>query len=173
MTRLAIAGEPGFAVSLVDAPKASGAPNYSVETLEGLREELGPECGLYCLMGADSLAGLREWHRAAEIPFVAPLIVASRPGQSLKNLLALLPPGLAMEAADCAELPASEIEVRCYALVNADGRRTPFYLLPGLDVQISATRIRELAQAADGGLATGDALPETVSEYIRVHGLYR
>ena len=33
MTRLAIAGEPGFAVSLADAPKPSGAPNYTLETL--------------------------------------------------------------------------------------------------------------------------------------------
>ena len=32
-------------------------------------------------MGADAFFGLRRWHRAAEIPFVAPLIVASRPGQ--------------------------------------------------------------------------------------------
>ena len=35
-------------------------------------------------MGADSFFGLRHWHRAAEIPFVAPLIVASRPGQPLR-----------------------------------------------------------------------------------------
>jgi nicotinate-nucleotide adenylyltransferase len=174
MTRLAVAGELGFEVSLVDAPKASGAPNYSVETLEGLQEELGPGCALYCLMGADSLAGLREWHRAAEMPFVASLIVASRPGQELKNLQALLPTGLTMETAECAGLPASAIEVRCYALVNGGGRRTPFHVLPGLDVEISASRIRELARAAEGGLETGCALvPDAVLEYIRAHGLYR
>ena len=32
MTRLAIACEPEFAVSLADAPKPSGAPNYTLET---------------------------------------------------------------------------------------------------------------------------------------------
>src|SRR5271166_4689651 len=33
MTRLAIHAEPGFAVSLADAPRPSGAPNYTLETL--------------------------------------------------------------------------------------------------------------------------------------------
>ncbi len=71
MTRLAVDGEPGFTVSLADAPKASGdrrfQPNYTFETLENLRARLGPNCALYCLMGADSFFGLRHWHRAAEI----------------------------------------------------------------------------------------------------------
>ena len=61
-----------------------------------MRKELRPDVTLYCLMGADSFVGLRLWHRAVEIPFVAPLIVASRPGQSLSDLKALLPPGLTM-----------------------------------------------------------------------------
>ena len=40
----------------------------------------------FCLMGADSFFGLLRWHRAAELPFVAPLIVASRPGQPMDGL---------------------------------------------------------------------------------------
>ena len=59
MTRLAIADQPGFAVSLADAPKPSGAPNYTLETLLGLRAELPPEGALFCLMGADSFLGLQ------------------------------------------------------------------------------------------------------------------
>ena len=50
-------------------------------------------------MGADSFFGLRQWHRAAEIPFAAALIVASRPGQPLDGLQAALPQGLALEPA--------------------------------------------------------------------------
>ena len=89
MTRLAIAGEPGFEVSLADAPKPTGEPNSAqlhIDTLEGLRAALAPECALFCLMGADAFFGLRRWHRAAEIPFMAPLIVASRPGQPLDRI---------------------------------------------------------------------------------------
>jgi len=97
MTRLAIADEPGFALSLADAPQPSGAPNYTLETLIALRAQLPSESDLFCLMGADSFAGFNRWHRAAEIPFVATLIVASRPGQLLCNLNSALPNGLTME----------------------------------------------------------------------------
>jgi nicotinate-nucleotide adenylyltransferase len=187
MTRLAIAGEPGFEISLADAPKPSGAPNYTLETLENLRKELPPGCTLYCLMGADSFVGLERWHRASEIPFVAPLIVASRPGQPLEDLKALLPPGLTMEPATASDMAGvnvdrSDVAVRCYSLLsktgNWAGQRTPFYLLPGLDVEISASRIREQARAqaqdAEGSHAAGhELLPDAVSDYMRSRGLYR
>ncbi len=187
MTELAIAGEAGFAISLTDAPKPSGEPNYTLETLEKVREGLPAECELYCLMGADSFVGLRLWHRAAEIPFVAPLIVASRPGQSLDDLKALLPAGLTLEPSEdsgCAEgeVEKSEMEVRCYSLLGLSGKvagkRTPFYLLPGLNVEISASRVREMARAqpgaSEGSAAPGhELLPGAVFEYMRSHGLYR
>ena len=86
MTRLAIAGEPGFAISLADAPKASGSAELHAGDSAAAAGGVAAGCTLYCLMGADSFAGLRQWHRAAEIPFVAPLIVASRPGQSTERL---------------------------------------------------------------------------------------
>jgi nicotinate-nucleotide adenylyltransferase len=181
MTELAIAGEPGFAISLADAPKASGTPNYTLETLESLQRESGQDCALYCLMGADSFAGLRLWHRAGEIPFVAPLIVASRPGERMDNLQSFLPEGLTVEPAAALELPDSDVEVRCYSVLEKSGRwggrRAPLYLLPGLDVEISASQIRELAHAGLGTdawrLAGHALLPDAVAEYVRAHGLYQ
>ena len=187
MTELAIAGEPGFAISLADAPRSSGGPNYTLDTLTYVRKELRPDVMLYCLMGADSFVGLRLWHRAVEIPFVAPLIVASRPGQSLSDLKALLPPGLTMgpsEDLNRAEgnIGKSDIEVRCCSLLgqtgNVAGQRTLFYLLPGLNVEISASAIREMARArsgsADGNEAAGcELLPDAVFDYVRSHNLYR
>ena len=54
LTKLAIAGDASFAVSLADAPKATGAPNYTLDALEALKAELPPRSALFCLMGADS-----------------------------------------------------------------------------------------------------------------------
>jgi nicotinate-nucleotide adenylyltransferase len=182
MTRLAIEGEPEFVISLDDAPKPSGVPNFTVDTLEKLKRELPQDCVLYCLMGADSFAGLRLWHRAAVIPFVAPLIVASRPGQPLDDLKAMLPPGLAMEPSAAPDPAGSSVAVRCYSLSGQTGKRagqsTPFYLLPGLNVEISASRIREMARtrsavAKGSGAAGQEMLPEAVFDYIKSHGLYR
>jgi nicotinate-nucleotide adenylyltransferase len=192
MTRLAIAGEPGFEVSLADAPKSSdalrpadfrqSAPNYTIDTLESLRAALAPGSLLFCLMGADAFFGLRHWHRAAEIPFVAPLIVASRPGQPLEGLLenlkAALPPGLALESAPQEDRTEAGVEVRAFVVVNPAGGRAPLYVLPGLHVEISASEIRSGIRAeihaAPGSPAAGrDLLPSAVREYIAQHGLYR
>lgn len=179
MTRLAIASEPGFAVSLADAPNPSDEPNYTLETLLRLRAELPAEGALFCLMGADSFAGLRRWHRAAEIPFAAPLIVASRPGQQLDDLKPSLPAGLSIEAVSGQNLLGGEVEVRVYRLRNQAGECAPFYLLPNLEIEISASKIREQARirerfsAIAGEQASGQALlPDAVSGYIRAHGLY-
>lgn len=174
MTRLAIDGEPGMSLSLADAPIPAGAPNYSVTTLARLRAELPPGCMLYFLMGADSFLTLRRWHRAAEIPFIAPLIVASRPGQRLDDLKAALPPNLTVEAAPCAEQNAPGIELRCYTVANAAGSSAPFYLLPGLDVKISASDLRSQIRAAGAlGPEERKLLPEKVAEYVRTKDLYK
>jgi nicotinate-nucleotide adenylyltransferase len=179
MTRLAIVGEPRFAISLLDAPNPAGAPNYTVDTLFTARAELPADGVLFCLMGADSFFGMRRWHRGAEIPFVAPLIVASRPGQPLDDLRTALPPGLTMtpvlpsmhsEAAS----PSLGIDVRCYLLQNGGGETALLYLLPGLHVEISASQIREqIHSTSDSSNANPQLLSGSVLDYIRSNGLYR
>jgi len=145
-----------------------------LDTLEDLREDLPPGSALFCLMGADSFFGLRRWHRAAEIPFVAPLIVASRPGQLLDGLKAALPEGLSLESGAGEEQIVAGVEIRTCTLRNAGGQATPFYLLPGLNVEISASDIRAGIQAAmEGGGGCQEYLPEAVFEAIRSRGLYR
>jgi nicotinate-nucleotide adenylyltransferase len=189
MTRLAIASEPGFEVSLADAPRSFGAPkssgatrlaaghraapNYTIDTLQNLRSSLAPESTLFCLMGADSFFGLRNWHRAAEIPFVAALIVASRPGQPLEGFTNGLPSGLTLEPSPEGDKSETGVEVQAFVVVNEAGDRAPFYVLPGLDVEISASEIRARMQAIRGGVASGPALvPAAVRDYIVEHQLY-
>jgi nicotinate-nucleotide adenylyltransferase len=174
MTKLAIAGESGFVVSLADAARPDGRPNYTLETLEGLGAEFGAGSKLFCLMGADSFFGLRRWHRAEEIPFVAPLIVASRPGEPLGELQATLPEGLALRNMQEAEQAKGSVEIREFELLNKKGASAPFYVLPGLHVEISATEIRRDLHGEIYGRSAGEALlPAAVVEYVREHKLYR
>ena len=123
MTRLAIEGEPGFAISLADAPKpsaiATSRPITPSIRCRACAPPRRPDAALYCLMGADSFFGLSRWHRAAEIPFVAPLIVASRPGQPLEELEAALPPGLTLESERGWRQERVGVEVRAFFLVNS------------------------------------------------------
>jgi nicotinate-nucleotide adenylyltransferase len=187
MTRLAIAADPAFAVSLTDAPKPHASPNYTLDTLVRLRAEFPSGGALFCLMGADSFFSLRRWHRAAQIPFVAPLIVASRPGQPLDDLRAALPQGITMdsppEASGIPTLPlVLDPELRTCLLRNEAGEASLFYLLSGLHLDISASHIRDLihhpilAQARNSPSTTAaepDLLPLAVLDYIRSHQLYR
>jgi nicotinate-nucleotide adenylyltransferase len=178
MTCLAIGDEPGLAVSLADAPKPSGAPNFTLETLQHLRTELPPDSALFCLMGADSFFSLRNWHRAAEIPFAAPLIVASRPGERLEDLGEALPEGLTLDSTLSADQTRSGLAIRSCLLRNPAGEAAPFYLLPGLNVDISASQVRDwireqVSPASGPPSASNKLLPKAVFEYIRSHHLYR
>jgi nicotinate-nucleotide adenylyltransferase len=178
MVQLAIADESGFELSLADAPKPFDEPNFTADTLAKLRAGLTPDGALFCLMGADSFFALRRWHRSSEIPFIASLIIASRPGQKpehwISGLREALPPGLSIEPDVGSALPSPGIEMRSYLLHGADGRSAPLYLLPGLYVDISASQIREQVQEGSSGSIDGHGLlPDAVFDYIRAHGLYR
>ena len=173
MTELAIKGLPQFAISFADAPDAGGTPNYTFDTLLRLRQQF-PSAKLFLLIGADSLVGLRHWYRGGEIPFVAPLIVASRPGERLEDLAVILPDGLTITEDGPGVDDPAEVPLRLFTLRNAAGASAPFYLLPGLAIEISASDIRSQVSAAADRLCAGhELLPDAVCEYIAVHGLYR
>jgi nicotinate-nucleotide adenylyltransferase len=169
MTRLAIAGEPAFELSLLDAPRPNGEPNYTLDSLRALHARF-PYAQLFLIVGADSFAQLRNWRGAAEIPFAASLIVASRPGQFLGNLSLYLPASITLteNPAENDTCATTGIELRAYTLINAAGESAAFYLLPGLDVPISASEIRNHSARDSSGV-----LPDTVAAYIREHNLYR
>jgi nicotinic acid mononucleotide adenylyltransferase len=65
-------------------------------------------------------------------------------------------------------------EARAYCLRNSAGESAPFYLLPDLHVEVSASAIREQVRAASNAASGGEALlPAAVAAYIRARGLYR
>ena len=173
MTELAIKGVPGFAICLADAPNPNGTPNYTIDTLMLLRKQF-PLAALFTLMGADSLLNLPHWHRGAEVPFLAPLIVASRPGEPLEDLAAIMPAGLSIREDEPAPSENAEGRMRVFTLRNSAGASTRFYLLPRLQIEISATEVRQQVSAARDRVCEGhELLPDAVCHYIASHGLYR
>ena len=166
MTRLAIAGEPGFEVSLLDSPRPLGQPNYTLDTLRTFRL-LNPATQLFLLLGADSFALLRNWRGAAEIPFIAAIVVVSRPGQHVDDVARFLPAGVTVVQADGLPEAGAGAEIRTYTLSNSNGETAPFYLLPDLYVPISASQVRAQTRAG-----APSPLPPAVADYIREHQLY-
>ncbi len=78
MLELAIASNPGFALSRVDIDRHG--PCYTVDTLALLHEEYGPGTELFFLMGMDSLADLLTWKDPERLIRLARIVVVGRPG---------------------------------------------------------------------------------------------
>jgi nicotinate-nucleotide adenylyltransferase len=179
MTRLAIANQPTFEISLLDAPDTAKStpnytPNYTSDTLTKLRRSLPADTQLFLLLGADSFFTLCHWHRAAEIPFLANLIVASRPNassstgsdpepQELGNPSLYLPGSISTHA-----IPS---QPNRYNLTNLAGQQSQLTILPNLNYDISATQLRNQIQGRPGNEPA--LLNPAVLQYIQQHRLYQ
>ena len=163
MVRLAIANEPRMEVSLVDAPRSDGRPNYTIDAVNNLRRSLNPEDQLFCLMGADSFLTIGKWYRSEELLTACDFVVGSRPGFDLRKVAAALPDTLSLAAEDIA-IPGCLV----IGLRGSEGRHSRLYLLMDVAEDVSATEIRlELQAGADAAIAPA------VSAYIEDHRLYR
>lgn len=115
MVALACAKNSRFAASELDAPHADGTPNYTVDTIAALRQQM-PAVRVFVLVGADSFLGLRRWHESERLLASAEWIVVSRPGFSLDDLSGM-------------ELSVEEIGRVC--------------VLDGVQEDVSATALRQ------------------------------
>ncbi len=78
MLRLALAGQPSFTISLVEANRPG--PSYTTDTLSELRRDFPSGTELFFIMGMDSLEELPTWHEPQELVRLARLAVLRRPG---------------------------------------------------------------------------------------------
>jgi len=167
MTQLAIRNSSGFRLSTQDAPRPDHRPNYTADTLDRIHTQLAKGDELFLLIGADSLLSLPDWHRAAEIPFLAQIIVAARPGFALRHLSESMPPGITLTAAH--QQDEHSPGLLSLTLSGPEGRSAKLSLLPDLEEDISATQIRT-------ALATGENAARLVGapvfRFIQSHLLY-
>lgn len=160
MVRLAVAGEPAFAVD--DAEVLSDAPGYTVPTLERWRGLHGEKRSLVLLMGADAFLGLPGWHRWQDIFRLAHIAVAARPGAPLAA------EAMTPELADHFRRRRRSQHT---ALASAPaGSIVGFEIEPVEPPDLSATAVRELLRHTPEQAA--DLLPAGVLDYIRSHHLY-
>jgi nicotinate-nucleotide adenylyltransferase len=79
LTRLAIRGNPRFALSTIEL--GGNGPSYTVDTLRRLAES-HPGSRFFLILGEDSLNDLATWRDPAGIRRRATLVVAARPSDS-------------------------------------------------------------------------------------------
>ncbi len=82
MTRLAIAGDDGFAVSTIELDRGL---TYTVDTVRALHETHADH-ELVFIMGSDSLLQFETWHEPQVIVELCRLAVAVRPGDDERRL---------------------------------------------------------------------------------------
>ncbi len=89
MLRLAVAHEPGWMVDTRETEREG--PSYTIDTLESLRAELGPECALVMIIGSDQLRNLASWHRWRELLDFCHIAATRRERVSLEALPPAVP----------------------------------------------------------------------------------
>jgi nicotinate-nucleotide adenylyltransferase len=108
MVRVACEGDARFVATDLDAPRADGGPNYTVDTLERLRRET-PEAELFVLVGVDSFLDLPRWREPERLIELAEWIVVSRPGFFLPTAL---PARVHLLDGVCEDVSATELRER-------------------------------------------------------------
>ncbi|HYF59020.1 MAG TPA: nicotinate-nucleotide adenylyltransferase [Burkholderiaceae bacterium] len=155
MARLAIAALPAAErLSVDDREVRREGPTYTVETLAGLRAELGPEPAIVLVLGSDQLRNLSTWHRWRELFDHAHVAATQRERVALDGLVPELEAELARRGRD--------------ALPDAPAGSIVLFRMPA--VPVSATALR--AQLGRGERPDGLS-PPAVLDYIETHRLYR
>lgn len=152
MVRAAIADQPAFVVD--DRETRRQGRSYSVDTLVELRREF-PDRSLCLLLGMDAFLGLPAWHRWRELPELAHIVVAHRPGWR------------APSTGPLGELMVERGTGSVRELHAAKAGRVFIHAVTQLE--ISSTELRELIV---DGRDPRYLVPDTVREMLRASGCY-
>ena len=130
MIRLAIAGNPAFAV--LELEKDRPGPSFTADTLSELRRQ-HPNDELFLIVGSDCLPDLPTWHEPQRVLAQATLLVGARPGWPVwppeKLRAALGMPADATLNEQIVTLPLVDITSRDLRQRFSDGR-SGRYLVP-------------------------------------------
>lgn len=83
MLKLAIAPNPGFLISEMEIERKE--VSFTVDTLSALTTRQ-PDTDYYLIMGNDAFAGIKTWKSVHRLLGMCHVIVATRPGYSLKQM---------------------------------------------------------------------------------------
>lgn len=158
MVRLAITGNARFEADAREIRRAGVC--YSFDTLSELRAEFGAR-SLCLLMGSDAFVALTTWHRWEELFDLAHIVVAHRPGFSMRELQSSLPE------------PLRKIYFQRQATSTGILRRDSagaIYTREITALDIAATPIRALLAGAGSARYL---VPDAVLDYIERNRLYK
>ena len=142
MILAAVAGNPAFHASPVELDRSG--PSYTVDTLEELQEDYGPQTEYFFIIGADALMDFGQWRKPERVLELCTLAVVGRPAQ---------------EALDLSLLETT-----------LPGIRNRVEIVYNVAISVSSTDIRD--RIAENR-SIRYLVPLAVESYIREHGLYK
>lgn len=158
MVRLAVQGNTAFVVDEREVHRPD--PCYTVDTLTGLRAELGAQQPLCLLMGGDAFLQLHTWHEWEKLFELAHIVVMQRPGRNVGAEIDQAHPALRRHYHE-------RLRASAEALRTAASGTVLVIDMPALE--ISATDIR---RRCSDGRSIRYLLPDAVADYIHTHRLY-
>lgn len=132
----------GDQVLVNDIEEQQGGMSYTIDTLLALRSR-HPERRFALVIGADVVADLPRWHRAAELVQMSPLVVIGRAG--------VVPPATVTVGSTVLFVSSPQIDMP----------------------DISSRSLRAALGESDYTAAVDRKMPRSVAEYIQTHGLYQ
>jgi len=159
MVALACQGNPRFVPSLLEAPRPSRRPRYSIDTARAVTKSLQATDKLYFLLGLDAFLDLPHWKDYRRLFQAMDFIVVSRPGFGSQEILKVVPaPSGRSAISGWADNPRA-----------TNTRKRTVHILRGVHAPVASRDIREAVAARR--LVTG-LVPPLVEEYIGKEGLY-
>jgi len=155
MLCLTTANERRISVSKIEVEQP--AKPYTVETLLRLKTWL-PDAQIFFVMGADSWAQIRTWREWESVLTLTDQIVVTRPG---------FPVGVDHVTS---EIRKRIIDLRGERSVSVDDSEQHVYLSDAADVDISATKIRQMIR--EGDTLWTEQVPKEVANYIEKYNIY-
>jgi len=154
MLRLALAGHTQWQIDLREIERPG--PSYTLDTLQAVRADVGPQVALVWILGYDQLRRLDTWHRWRELLGLTHIAYAQRAGTDTA-----LTPAL-RDYVEANTLPLAALATR------PAGGFLSFAMQP---VDCSATALRRAVANGDTALAQR-YLAAPVLAYIHTHQLY-
>jgi nicotinate-nucleotide adenylyltransferase len=157
MVRLAIAGQPRFAVS--DLELRRSGPSYTVDTLQELAA--GGDA-LSLVIGSETFLDLLTWREPRRVASQARLVVIPRAGSAFD------PEGAAAQKVlrEIGGTPGGFVHAGAGAALPPRG----VVIVHATSLPLSASELRRRVRE---GRSLAFRMPPAVIDYVRAHGLYR
>jgi nicotinate-nucleotide adenylyltransferase len=155
MLQLAIADEPRLLLDRRELER--GGRSWSIDTVRGLRAQLGDDAPIALLVGADSFIGLPTWKAWRALLDATHFVVAERPGNPLDDAL----------PAELAEAMAGRWTDSVDELGQSPSGRELRLRQP-----MHAHSATDLRRRVASGLPWRHLLPPRVADYVVANDLY-